>query len=871
MLVEKCQINDFHVEKYASMTVQCVAETLRGFRREFRLNYYKTCLIEMRTSTLRVRALFAWFLLLFWLLPTPPARAGRKPQAPLAPIRIDFPEPDSIFPPDIAPPTMIWRDADETATAWRIEILFGESAPRVRVSSQGEKLQVGEVDSTLTGYVPPTLTPEQAAGHAWKPDAALWDAIKKHSRQHPATIVITGFRDQRLKQPVSTARVSFETSMDPVGAPIFYRDVPLIPPSPAERERGVIKPLSDSVLPKIKWRIRNVSEPTSKTVMENLPTCANCHSVSRDGKTLGIDVDGPQNDKALYGLIPIRKVSTISNEYVIRWSAYTEEGSQKRFGFMSQVSPDGNYVSTTIEVPHTRGQRVTDRIYQGLYDYYGFGQVFYPTRGILAWYSKATGKLQPLPGADDPEYVQASAFWSPDSSYLVFSRAKARDPYSPGQPSARYANDPNETQIQYDLYRIPFNGGQGGPPERIVGASENGMSNDFPKVSPDGKWIVFVQNKSGLLMRPDSKLYIVPATGGVARPLRSNQAVMNSWHSFSPNGRWLVFSSKTPSVYTRMYLTHIDADGNSSPAIPIENATASNRAVNIPEFLNVGPDGLERIDAPATEFYRLFNVAAGLMEKQQFADAVPAWRQAMELNPEDARTHNNLGVALAGTGKNEEALAEYRKSLELNDLSAQTHNNLGSSLAEQGHLDEALAQFAKAVELNPDNGRAHSNLGGALSEKGRSEEALEHLRKGVELEPGFADGQNNLGAALARAGALDEALPHLEKAVELGPKSVGYRYNLGRVLAAKSRFADAAAQFEQAVNLSAMREPAILEILADMYAEMNRYPDAVATARRAMEVATELRNYQMAASLKVTLERYEALARGGESPTGQRR
>ncbi len=44
------------------------------------------------------------------------------------------------------------------------------------------------------------------------------------------------------------------------------------------------------------------------------------------------------------------------------------------------------------------------------------------------------------------------------------------------------------------------------------------MSNDFPKVSPDGKWIVFVQNKSGLLMRPDSKLYIVPAGGGEARP-----------------------------------------------------------------------------------------------------------------------------------------------------------------------------------------------------------------------------------------------------------------------------------------------------------------------------------------------------------------
>jgi hypothetical protein len=72
--------------------------------------------------------------------------------------------------------------------------------------------------------------------------------------------------------------------------------------------------------------------------------------------------------------------------------------------------------------------------YNGFYSNYGFVQVFYPTRGVLAWYSRESGKLQPLPGADDPEYVQACAFWSPDGRYLVFSRAKARDPYPPGQP-----------------------------------------------------------------------------------------------------------------------------------------------------------------------------------------------------------------------------------------------------------------------------------------------------------------------------------------------------------------------------------------------------------------------------------------------------
>jgi Tol biopolymer transport system component len=260
---------------------------------------------------------------------------------------------------------------------------------------------------------------------------------------------------------------------------------------------------------------------------------------------------------------------------------------------MSQVSPDGRYVVSTFAGPSLE---LRDSYYVTNFTDHRFLQVFYPTRGILAWYNRATGMRYPLPGADDPRYVQTDGVWSHDGKWIVFARAEARDPRKPGQPPALHANDTNETQIQYDLYRVPFNNGKGGTPERIVGASQNGMSNSFPKVSPDGKWIVFVQAKNGQLMRPDSQLYIVPFEGGVARRMRANTRLMNSWHSFSPNGRWMVFSSKARSPYTQMYLTHIDANGNDSPPILIDNTTASNRAVNIPEFVNIDPDGIEDIE-----------------------------------------------------------------------------------------------------------------------------------------------------------------------------------------------------------------------------------------------------------------------------------
>ncbi len=780
-----------------------------------------------------------------------------------ATIIVDYPSQGSIFPPDIIAPLFQWRDSSSAAAVWRIEVRFGERAPRVELWSPGEKMQIGELDNSLVGYVPPTLTPEQAEAHTWRPDEKLWEIIKNHSVRQPATVLISGYSSQNAKQPLSTGQVEIQTSTDPVDGAVLYRDVPLLPATKEQIERGVIKPLPDSVLPDIKWELRYVSAPRSKVVLQSLPTCANCHSVSHDGKTLGIDVDGPQNDKGLYALVPVHKVTTISTDYVIRWSAFSDpdKTAQKRFGFMSQVSPDGNYVITSIDVPNSHSRRIADRLYNGSFTFYGFGQVFFPTRGVLAWYSRQDHTLKPLPGADEPEYVHTSAFWSPDGKYLVFSREKARDPFAPGQPPAKYANDPNETQMQYDLYRIPFNDGKGGKAERVIGASENGMSNNFPKVSPDGKWIVFVRNKNGLLMRPDSQLYIVPSQGGVERRMNCNLKVMNSWHSFSPNGRWLVFSSKTPSYYTHMYLTHIDENGNDSPAILIENATAANRAVNIPEFVNIPPGGLDHIEAPATDFYKLFDFAVAFSEKKQYEAAVPAWQKALELDASDPRAHDNFGVALAETGKIDDAVAEYRKSLELNPGSSHTHNNLGSALAEKGMLDEALEHFQTAVELNPDNASAQINLGNALAlKKEHLSEGLEHLHRGVDLDPDSASGQNDLGIALAHAGNLDEAIDHIQKAVTLAPDAADYHYNLGRVLAAKSSFADALAQFEQASKLSRVQQPGILQMLAAMYSETGRYAEAIATARQALELAGQEHDTALTASLQANLQRYQAEA-----------
>ena len=386
------------------------------------------------------------------------ALAAENPSAKLWPLAIDYPEDGSIFPPGITPPTILWRDA--AGKSWSVDITFADKSPALHITTKGERIKIGAIDprAVSDSNKPPTLTAQQAATWAWTPDAALWAAIQAHSTASPATITIKGYRDDG--SAASEAHIDFTTSTDPVGAPIFYRDVPLMP---TRGVNGVVSPLAPTQINLIRWDIRDIRKPSSRTVLKDMPTCANCHSFSADGKTFGMDIDGPANDKGLYAVVPVQKHMTINSQDMVHWNTDGKIGNA-RVGFMSQVSPDGRYVLSTFAGPSLE---LPQSYYVTNFLDHRFLQVFFPTRGILAFYDRTTGLRHPLPGADDQHYVQTDGVWSRDGKYIVYARAEARDPWPKGVPPALHANDPNETQIQYDLYRIPFNNGKGGTPERI--------------------------------------------------------------------------------------------------------------------------------------------------------------------------------------------------------------------------------------------------------------------------------------------------------------------------------------------------------------------------------------------------------------------
>jgi len=153
----------------------------------------------------------------------------------------------------------------------------------------------------------------------------------------------------------------------------------------------------------------------------------------------------------------------------------------------------------------------------------------------------------------------------------------------------------------------------------------------------------------------------------------------------------------------------------------IDNTTAANRAANIPEFVNVSPDGFERIGGPVMDYFRLVNRAAYLQRRGQYDESMALWRQALANRPDDEFANRNLGMVLMMTGRREESAEHLRKAAEMklrtavddDPRSAQAHAELGAHLAETGRPGEAAAEYRKAVELKPDSVAMRVSLGEA--------------------------------------------------------------------------------------------------------------------------------------------------------------
>lgn len=575
---------------------------------------------------------------------------------------IIYPFDKSVFPLDIISPTIRWKN-DLENVEWTISISNSDTSIVLFYHTSDNHLRIPPKD---------------------------WEKMKENPDKEYEIKLFAHSKEERFKA-LAYDMVKITISSSKVEAPIFYRTVPL--------------PFSYAVehLETIKWRLGYVFDELKPfTVLENMPVCGNCHSFSTDGRSLGMDVDYG-NDKGSYAVFDIEKEVKLTKDKIITWSDYKRSDGEQTFGLLSAISPNGKYVISTLK----------DRSVFVKVDNLEYSQLFFPIKGILVFYDRETKKFKPLKGADNKKFVNSNPAWSPDGSYVVFARAKyfklpeiekSKKAILPSELAQDFVS--RKKLFKYDLYRVPFNNGKGGVPEPLTGASNNGKSNYFPKISPDGKWIIFTQAKSFMLLMPDSKLYIMPAEGGKPRKMNCNLSNMNSWHSWSPNGKWIVFSSKYFGPYTQLFLTHIDENGNDSPPVLLEQFQFENLAANIPEFLNLKDIKFFKIKEAflTTDYYGLQKGKNKIIQGD-FESAIKELTETIKLNPQDYDAYNMRAIAYSELKKLDKAIEDFAKCIELKPI-AEAYYNRGAAYFAKGSYKEAHNDFTQCLKLEPDNIKA---------------------------------------------------------------------------------------------------------------------------------------------------------------------
>lgn len=212
----------------------------------------------------------------------------------------------------------------------------------------------------------------------------------------------------------------------------------------------------------------------------------------------------------------------------------------------------------------------------------------------------------------------------------------------------------------------------------------------------------------------------------------------------------------------------------------------------------------ERILQEAYSLYMPFRIGHALALKKEYAPAEKLLRAALGTEREPVPYRQDLyfhiGVVLTADGRVQEAREAYEEALRLNPEDSRAHNDLGVLLEKEGDLENARAHYHAAVSAHPDFVLAWSNLGDLLGRAGDHEGAVDAFRKALEHAPDNPEYAYNLAVHLAASGKPAEAAAQYQAVLGRVPKDVRVLNNLGLLYAEQGKTEEAVDLFRRALE-----------------------------------------------------------------------
>ena len=188
--------------------------------------------------------------------------------------------------------------------------------------------------------------------------------------------------------------------------------------------------------------------------------------------------------------------------------------------------------------------------------------------------------------------------------------------------------------------------------------------------------------------------------------------------------------------------------------------------------------------------------------ENRYEDAIAAYNQALQIQPDLADTWNNRGVVLTRMQRYPEAIASYEQATTIRPNYPDAWNNRGVVLLELQQYPEAIACYEKAIQAKADYADAWNNRGVAFSKMQEYEQAVISYNQALQIKNDYTDAWNNRGVALSKLQKYEAAIDSYDNAAKIRPEFYRIWYNKARCYALQGKIDLAIENLKRALNLN---------------------------------------------------------------------